>query len=151
MKKIQSWGRVKQRNMLTNNHLHFLSNTIISPPPCVMKLPVKEYAKQKILHTQICSEMLHFKGYRNRKLLKNHSHQKEGRPLHLKLKLGSKKNRLTEHLPRGLYFRCSSMNWQGQRAEMQWRGGAMEKPPRSAPSTDSSRCLRTYSLAQRCE
>jgi len=34
--------------MLTNNHLHFLSNTIISPPPCVIKLPVIEYAKQKI-------------------------------------------------------------------------------------------------------
>lgn len=71
---------------------------------------------------------------------------------YLKLKSGIKKNLDNVNLPLGLYFRWSSMNWQGQRAETQWRGGT-ERPVmlllRSCESITKSSLRRTKWRAHR--
>lgn len=68
---------------------------------------------------------------------------------YLKPKSGRQKISLNVNLPLGLYFRCSSMNWHGHRAEMQWRGGGEDIGFCALPSTQRSRRCRTNSLAQR--
>lgn len=67
-------------------------------------------------------------------------------------KFGIKKNERNINLPLGLYLRWSSINWQGQRAETQCRGGT-DKPAmsllRSCESITRSSLRRTKWCAHR--
>lgn len=68
------------------------------------------------------------------------------------VKFGIRKNLRNVNLPFGLCLRWSSMNWQGQRAETQWRGGT-DKPitplSRSCESITRSSLRRTKWRAHR--